>query len=241
MELETTLLIVLLVFVIVIGAIVVYLAVRVAKLKGNYSGGDYSGDSYSGDSYSGGNHSGDYFGGGKDAAVLADGEVYVRDLFDHVYKHATDAIRDVEAHGKQIDGQKWWQEGMKKYYAEFDTQEFDWNVGDILKGYKNDAMTIGDDPTNEPRHFAYQLFTQIGGVDKCTPRKLAQLAMNISWFRHYYNKAGIAQFGPFKKMIEEIQHKVNLLSVGSYLKPKTKLKLKLHDVKIVDAMKHTKK
>lgn len=218
--------------VIVTFGMVVYLVLKSRqKLDNRITGG-----------YSGGSSDNDYLGGGrKKTKPAVDGEITAQDLFNNAYSDADGVRRRFNRDGKKLDGQRWWQDNMKKHYEQYDTILHEWKLDPVIAEHKKEALKIGDDLSNEAHHFAYQTLTQIGGVDKWNPRKLAQFAMNLAWFERYMKRGELSQFGKIAPLIEKLKPKVDLFDINSYIAPNIKLDIKLHDKSLLKDADYVKK
>ncbi len=106
-------------------------------------------------------------------------------LFEVVYKYAQDFKRKYP----DGDGLAFWR-SIKKILSEFDNQTADWSnsisKGKLHKQFYPPVMKLpekyilgdGTEITDEANHFLIQVF-RIPVLDSLTPRKLAQIALNL--------------------------------------------------------------
>jgi hypothetical protein len=152
---------------------------------------------------------------------------------DTVFKKYIE-INKLKPGPRAFDGLKWWQKGLKPYYSKFDSQtQGSWKLNKALEAPKKEVMPQKDaendanGKTIEPIHFAYQMLTQIGG-DACIPRKIAQLAMNVSWLRIYRDDVdkGDDSMGPFKDLVLAAENAgVDFANIDTYMDGSTKYTL----------------
>lgn len=165
---------------------------------------------------------------------LDEDEVTAEMIFNYAYKKAVEAAKDLSTNEDfhKFNGQKWWQEGMKKYYAKYDDQTADWNPR-LAKEIRDKALGMKHLESDaagriiESRHFAYQTLTQIGGEPKATPRKIAQLAMNVAWLQKVRAK-GNSVLGPFQRLIMDAEQHNDLTNIKTYMDPDAKFVIKGH-------------